>query len=195
MRRQIPHIQRLRRSRGQVGSAALCGGVLALLALQGCQRVDTATAWAPVSPQAGAYLEDGVLASRVKAALLLSPVQNSAYIGVDVRQGVVLLSGRVDDATQRDLAVFVAQSVRGVHKVSSFIFVPGVAYAAMDYGRHDEGVEAAQASPDDFPALSSPLAADDAGGRPYSPTVSPMRALAYRVLGIGSIQDELLIKP
>ena len=98
-------------------------------------------------------------------------------------------------ATQRDLAVFVAQSVRGVHKVSSFIFVPGVAYAAMDYGRHDEGVEAEQASPDDFPALSSPLAADDAGGRSYSPTVSPMRALAYRVLGIGSIQDELLIKP
>eukprot|EP01034_Spumella_vulgaris_P032153 gene32153-39709_t len=55
--------------------------------------------------QADAGLKAGVLTSRVKAALLLSPVQNSAYIGVDVRQGVVLLSGRVDDATQRDLAV------------------------------------------------------------------------------------------
>ena len=195
MRRQKKHIQRLRRTRRRARSVALCGGVLALLALQGCQHVDTTTSWALVSPAPSAYLEDSVLTSRVKAALLLSPVQNSIYIGVDVRQGVVLLSGRVDDATQRDLAVFVAQSVRGVHKVDSFIFMPGVAYAAMDYGRPDEGLEAAQSTPDDLPTLSSPLAADDAGGRPYSPTVSPMRAVAYRVLGIGSIQDELLIKP
>lgn len=194
MRRQKTHIQRLRRTRRHTRSVALCGGVLALLALQGCQHVDTTTSWAPVGPAPSAYLEDSVLTSRVKAALLLSPVQNSIYIGVDVRQGVVLLSGRVDDATQRDLAVFVAQSVRGVHKVNSFIFMPGIAYAATDYGRPDEG-EAAQSVPGDLPVLSSPLAADDTGSRSYSPTVSPMRALAYRVLGIGSIQDELLIKP
>lgn len=144
---QTPRAPRLCRMRRQARHATLCAGVLGsvltLLSMQACQRVDTATGWAPVSLASAAYLPDCVFRARVKSALLHSPVQHSIYIGVDVRQGVVLLSGRVD----------------------RFVFIPGMAYAAMAHARRDEGIEPTTPSaPDALVALlSSPLPAGHAG--------------------------------
>lgn len=103
--------------------------VLALLPLLGCKRSDMVTQWAPASPSPVAYLEDGVITSRVRAALILSPVVNSYNIRVESHQGVVLLSGMAADPTQIDLAVFVAQTVPGVNSVDSFMFSTGTAPA------------------------------------------------------------------
>lgn len=93
-----------------------------LLLLQSCQRADVMPHWTPVSATPTAYLEDSVLTSRVKAALMLSPVSHSINIGVESNKGVVLLSGMVADQTQMDLAMFVALNVPGVNKVDSFMF-------------------------------------------------------------------------
>ncbi|MBL7090427.1 BON domain-containing protein [Acidovorax sp.] len=103
--------------------------VLTLLPLLGCKRSDMVTQWAPASPSPVAYLEDGVITSRVRAALILSPVVNSYNISVESHQGVVLLSGMAADPTQIDLAVFVAQTVPGVNSVDSFMFSTGAAPA------------------------------------------------------------------
>jgi len=101
-------------------------GALAMVSMQGCKQADTVT-WIPVSSAPTTNLEDSVLTSRVRAALVLSPLQRSSNIGIGSHNGVVLLSGMVADQTQLDLAVFVAQNVPGVEKVDSFMFSAGVA--------------------------------------------------------------------
>lgn len=103
--------------------SAMATAVLAsVLLLQSCKRAEMGASWTPASASPSAYLEDSVLTSRVKAALLLSPVSHSINIGVESHQGVVLLSGMVANQTQLDLALFVAQNVPGVDKVDSFLF-------------------------------------------------------------------------
>lgn len=190
-------------------------GALAVMSLQGCKRIDMVTDWTPASPTPTAYLEDSVLASRVRAALILSPVVNSFNIGVESHQGVVLLSGMAADPTQIDLAVFVAQTVPGVSSVDSFMFsTGGVPALAVDKGYSpDPGGLRARRPLGNFPhaeptgheeqplatmtpviALSHPLPPDN-GQPPYSaPRPSRWVSLAHSVLGIRSIQEELLIK-
>ena len=111
-----PTLQRHRQPLPAAISALMMA--LALLPLQGCKRSDMVPEWAPASPSPVAYLEDGVITSRVRAALILSPVVNSYNIRVESHQGVVLLSGMAADPTQIDLAVFVAQTVSGVKSLS-----------------------------------------------------------------------------
>ncbi len=182
-----------------------------LLLLQSCKRADGMTTWTPASPTPVAYLEDSVLTSRVKAALLLSPVVRSINIGVESHQGVVLLSGMVADPTQRDLAVFVALNVPGVTRVDSFMFstpiapAPGNSHSAdppaplllqhqREYDRAPRPVPAAS----DGPQAAQPMAPEGATGTvaamaPPSPLRRWIRT-TYGVLGISSIQDELQIK-
>ena len=94
----------------------------AMVFLQSCNTTDPVDAVsAAVSPYLGLE-EDAALNARIKAALLLSPVSESFNIAVDSHQGVVLLSGKVADATQRDLAIFVTGNVAGVTQVDSFMF-------------------------------------------------------------------------
>nr|WP_288850535.1 BON domain-containing protein [uncultured Acidovorax sp.] len=119
--------------------------VLTVLPLQGCKRSDMVTQWAPASPSPVAYLEDGVITSRVRAALILSPVVNSYNISVESHQGVVLLSGMAADPTQIDLAVFVAQTVPGVSSVDSFMFSTGAAPAQAVHQGHTPDLEALRA--------------------------------------------------
>ncbi len=119
--------------------------VLALLPLQGCKRSDMVTEWPPASPSPVAYLEDGVITSRVRAALILSPVVNSYNIRVESHQGVVLLSGMAADPTQIDLAVFVAQTVSGVKSVDSFMFSNGTAPALAVRQGHTPDLQALRA--------------------------------------------------
>ncbi len=196
-------------------------GALAVMSLQGCKRIDMVTDWTPASPSPTAYLEDSVLASRVRAALILSPVVNSFNIGVESHQGVVLLSGMAADPTQIDLAVFVAQTVPGVSSVDSFMFSTGMpaVHATEDKGYspdpaalhgksplgsfpHPEptGMEKGRSSAVSIPAppalasLSHPLASEGGPTAGTAPAQSRWVSVAHRVLGIRSIQEELLIK-
>ena len=184
-----------------------------LLLLQSCKRADGMTTWTPVSPTPVVYLEDSVLTSRVKAALLLSPVVRSINIGVESHQGVVLLSGMAADPTQLDLAVFVALNVPGVTKVDSFMFSTGNAPAT---GR-SSGISSADPpapqrlqrqreqdrAPHPLPAASNRPRAAEPSTLALVDNVHPMAPqsvlrrwmrLTYGTLGLNSIQDELQIK-
>ena len=128
-----------------LGSLCAVLVVLTALPLQGCKRSDMVTEWVPAGPSPVAYLEDGVITSRVRAALILSPVLNSYNISVESHQGVVLLSGMAADPTQIDLAVFVAQTVPGVSSVDSFMFSTGAAPAQAASQGHTPDLEALRA--------------------------------------------------
>jgi len=67
--------------------------------------------------QIAKYVDDGVLTTKVKAALLKEPNLKSIDVHVETYQGKVLLSGWVDSAAQRERAVKAASSVQGVAAV------------------------------------------------------------------------------
>jgi hypothetical protein len=72
---------------------------------------------------AGNYVEDTVLTTKVKAALLKEPHLKSLDVNVETLGGEVLLSGFVRNDSQRVKAVQVANSVNGVASVKDAMVV------------------------------------------------------------------------
>ncbi len=62
---------------------------------------------------------DGWITTKVKSTLLLSRWVDGLDIDVDTKNGVVSLSGSADSAAERDLAVELAQNIRGVKSVEA----------------------------------------------------------------------------
>jgi osmotically-inducible protein OsmY len=72
---------------------------------------------------AGEYVDDSVITSKVKAALVADPVTKAREISVETFKGVVQLSGFVSTAAEKDKASEIARSVKGVSKVKNNIIV------------------------------------------------------------------------
>lgn len=64
-------------------------------------------------------IEDSVITTKVKTALLADADVKGMDISVDTTQGEVMLSGFVTNQTQIDKAIQVAQAVEGVKKVDN----------------------------------------------------------------------------
>jgi osmotically-inducible protein OsmY len=65
----------------------------------------------------GEYVDDTVITSKVKAAILEEPGLKSAEINVETFKGVVQLSGFVSSRASVNKAVEIARGVRGVKSV------------------------------------------------------------------------------
>jgi hyperosmotically inducible protein len=66
---------------------------------------------------AGEVLDDGVITTKVKAALVAEPATKARDITVVTREGIVQLSGFVDSPTEKATAGEVAQGIAGVQQV------------------------------------------------------------------------------
>jgi osmotically-inducible protein OsmY len=73
--------------------------------------------------KAGDVVEDSVITSRVKADLVKEPNLRSLGIHVKTEDGIVMLSGFVNNKAEASRAVEVAKSVKGVSKVESALKV------------------------------------------------------------------------
>lgn len=189
-------------------------GASAVMALQGCKVSEGAAAPAPDSALPMTYIENSVLTSRAHAALIPPPVRNSTNINVETHQGTVLLSGTAAaDPIQMDVAAFIAQTVPGVVSVRQYMVPEDTAAseaskpaALRSVGDNDRRRAASLDAPiattgkpsisGEHPpvALGHPLPAETAPFRYVTPTQSCWATFAHSVLGIRSIQDELLIK-
>jgi osmotically-inducible protein OsmY len=67
----------------------------------------------------GEYVDDTVITTKVKAAILDEPTLKSAEINVETFKGVVQLSGFVSSKAAEDKAVQVARNVGGVKSVKN----------------------------------------------------------------------------
>lgn len=67
----------------------------------------------------GEYVDDTVITTKVKAAILNEPTLKSAEINVETFKGRVQLSGFVSSRPDMDRAVQVARNVRGVSGVAN----------------------------------------------------------------------------
>jgi len=96
----------------------------AILSLSGATLLGCATTSAPPKHEtAGEYLDDSVVTTKVKAALLNEPALKSFQISVKTYQDTVQLSGFVDSPEARQLAGRVASGVHGVANVKNDLIV------------------------------------------------------------------------
>lgn len=87
-----------------------------LLALAACSST-------PTQESAGEYLDNSVITSRVKMALIAEPEVKSLPITVKTFKGVVQLSGFVDTHQQKEVAGQTASQIPGVIKVLNYLTV------------------------------------------------------------------------
>jgi hyperosmotically inducible periplasmic protein len=103
------------------------------VALTGCERPapDKAATGSPGMPpppassgasgrssSAGSAIDDSIITTKVKTALLADADVKGSDINVETRQGEVMLSGFVNSKTQVARAVKLAGAVEGVKKVT-----------------------------------------------------------------------------
>jgi len=67
----------------------------------------------------GEYVDDSVITTKVKAALLNEPNLSSGSVNVETFKGVVQLSGFVHDQADINRAVEIARGVKGVMSVKN----------------------------------------------------------------------------
>lgn len=84
----------------------------ALLSAAGCAST-------PKHEGTGEYVDDTVITTKVKAAILNEPTLKSAEINVETFKGSVQLSGFVTSHADINKAVEVARSVKGVQAVKN----------------------------------------------------------------------------
>lgn len=131
-------------------AGAACAAVIAL-ALAGCGRKDEAAKAAPPPAPAaattiGTEIDDTVLTTKVKSALLSDPEIKSFDLQVETRKGEVQLSGFVNTQAQIDLAIGVARGIEGVKGVANGISIKDGAATignAVDDGIITAGVKSA----------------------------------------------------
>ena len=71
----------------------------------------------------GEYVDDRVITSKVKAALIADPVTKAREINVETFKGTVQLSGFVSTAEEKKKAGEIARDVKGVVNVQNNIIV------------------------------------------------------------------------
>jgi len=101
----------------------MLGSVL-FLSISGCKpqpaQPETSAPAAPSttpSTTLGTKIDDSVVTTRVKSALLSDPSIKSFDITVETRKNEVQLSGFVDNQTQIDRAIEITRGVEGVESV------------------------------------------------------------------------------
>jgi hyperosmotically inducible protein len=83
-----------------------------LVAAVGCSST-------PKQEGTGEYIDDSVITTKVKAAIVDEPTLKVAEINVETFKGVVQLSGFVSSQAAANKAVEVARGVRGVKSVKN----------------------------------------------------------------------------
>jgi hyperosmotically inducible protein len=87
---------------------------ITLVAVVGCASTST-------QEGTGEYVDDSVITTKVKAAILNEPSLKVAEINVETFKGIVQLSGFVGSAASADKAVEVTRRVAGVKSVKNDI--------------------------------------------------------------------------
>ena len=100
--------------RHRILSFLICIGLIA--AFLGCAST-------PKKESTGEYIDDSVITTKVKAALVEDPVTKAYQINVETFKGEVQLSGFVDSAQAKAKAGEVARGVKGVISVKNNLIV------------------------------------------------------------------------
>lgn len=92
-------------------------GIIKVIAIAGALALVGACSSTRTQQSAGEVIDDSVLTSKVKLALVDDPITKAGQINVETFRGVVQLGGFVDTTQQKEQATRVARSVTGVKEV------------------------------------------------------------------------------
>ena len=92
-------------------------GLIKIIAITGALAMVSACSATRTQQSAGEVIDDSVLTSKVKVALIDDPITKAGQINVETYRGVVQLGGFVDNAQQKEQATKVARSITGVKEV------------------------------------------------------------------------------
>lgn len=98
-------------------SAALASALSVFVV--GCDNLQGEDRMPPPGTTVGTEIDDSVITTRVKSALLADPYVRSFDPKVETRKGKVQLSGYVNNQGQIDRAINIAYGVEGVHSVEN----------------------------------------------------------------------------
>ena len=87
--------------------------------VEGAKSIDNKVSLKGVATTVGNKIDDGIVTTKVKAALLADAYVKSLDIAAVTRKGEVQLSGFVDNQGQIDRAIEVAHGIEGVRSVSN----------------------------------------------------------------------------
>jgi hyperosmotically inducible protein len=93
--------------------------ITATRAVEGVRSVDNSISLKGKSRTVGNVVDDGIITTKVKSALLADPSVKSFDIAVVTRKGEVQLSGFVDSQAQIDQAIAIAHKMDGVTSVGN----------------------------------------------------------------------------
>jgi len=97
--------------------------MLSILICIGLVAVFLGCASTPKKESTGEYIDDSVITTKVKAALVEDPVTKAYQINVETFKGEVQLGGFVDSAQAKAKAGEVARGVKGVKSVKNNLIV------------------------------------------------------------------------
>jgi hyperosmotically inducible protein len=105
----------------RIADAAMASALAGILAisLAACSDADKSSNSEPPASSLGNVIDDTVLDTRVKAALMANPQVNSYDFKVETRKGEVLLSGFVNSQAELNLAMDLVQAVDGVKSIQN----------------------------------------------------------------------------
>jgi len=98
---------------------------LLVVSVTGCGKNADSVANAAPTTTVGTDIDDSVVTSSVKTALLADPDVKSFDLKVETRKGEVLLSGFVDSQAQMDRATAVTHVVSGVKSIQNNLILKG----------------------------------------------------------------------
>lgn len=108
----------------RIASTTLAGVMTIYMA--GCSKVEEPARAPSASTTIGTEIDDSLLTTRIKAALLDNIDIKSFDLKVETRKGEVMLSGFVDNQDQIDHALAIARAMPGVVTVSNGVSIKGV---------------------------------------------------------------------
>ena len=105
---------------GFVDNQAQVNGALAITrAVEGVASVENMLSLKEGKATIGNAVDDGIITTKVKSALLADPGMKSFDIAVVTRKGEVQLSGFVDSQSQIDQAVAITHKIEGVTSIGN----------------------------------------------------------------------------
>ena len=109
---------------GSMVLSTMLVGLMAVFAA-GCSKPSDSTGMPVAGSTLGTEIDDSVVTSKVKSALLADPDVKSFDFKLETRKGEVQLSGFVDNQAQLNRAIEITRAVEGVKSIDNKVSLKG----------------------------------------------------------------------
>jgi hyperosmotically inducible protein len=183
--------------------AVILVAMLSALGLAGCKKqTDAANHPTVRAPTVGMQIDDTIVTSKVKSALLADSAIKSADVKVKTNKGEVMLSGFVDSQDQINRTIAATRSVEGVNSIDNRLALksgPSTVGNTIDDGIITTKVKSALLNADDLKSMGIAVATNIgnvqlSGLVDSNEQISRAAEIAKQTEGVTSVDNELSVR-